>query len=151
MFGLVPFGRRGIGIGRRNGDLFDIDSFFDDFFNDSAFPVFFGSGSNMRVDISENEKEYVLEAEMPGVRKEDISIEVNDNRLTISAKRDEKVEEKRGNYIRKERRASSMARSFSVENVESDKITAKHDNGILTLILPKKEQSRPEGRKIDIS
>lgn len=149
MFGLVPFGRRGIG--RRNGDLFDIDNFFEDFFNEPTFPVFLGNGGNMRVDISENEKEYVLEAELPGIRKEDISIEVNDDRLTISANRDERVEEKRDNYIRKERRASRMTRSFSVDNVDTDKITAKHDNGVLTLILPKKEQSRPGGKKIDIS
>jgi len=87
---------------------------------------------------------------MPGVRKEDINIEINDNRLTISANRDERVEEKRDNYIRKERRTSSMARSFSIDNVEADKITAKHENGVLTLILPKKEQSKPRGRKIDI-
>ncbi|HOQ38265.1 MAG TPA: Hsp20/alpha crystallin family protein [Acetivibrio sp.] len=148
MFGLVPFGRRGME--RRNGDLFDIDNFFDDFFNEPTFPVFFGNAGNMRVDIKENEKEYVLEAEMPGVRKEDINIEINDNRLTISANRDERVEEKRDNYIRKERRTSSMARSFSIDNVEADKITAKHENGVLTLILPKKEQSKPRGRKIDI-
>ena len=112
----------------------------------TTFPVFF-EGGNLRVDISENEKEYVLEAELPGIRKEDISIEVNDDRLTISANQDERVEEKRDNYIRKERKASRMTRSFCFDNVDTDKITAKHDNGVLTLILPKKEQSNREERK----
>ncbi|MCX7842419.1 MAG: Hsp20 family protein, partial [Clostridia bacterium] len=95
--------------------------------------------------------EYILEAELPGVKKDEINLEVHDDRLTISVKKDEKAEEKKDNYLRRERRTSSMVRSFSIENIISDKITAKHENGILTLILPKKEETKPKGRKIDIS
>ncbi|GAE87966.1 Hsp20/alpha crystallin family protein [Acetivibrio straminisolvens] len=149
MFGIVPFGRRGMGVQRRNVDLFDIDSFFDDFFNSGFFPAFYGS-NQMKVDISENDKEYILEADMPGIDKENINIEVNGDVLTISAKWDEQTEVKKDNYLRKERRASSMSRSFTLENVDSDRITAKHERGVLTLILPKKETCS-KGRRIDIS
>ncbi|HHV28224.1 Hsp20/alpha crystallin family protein [Acetivibrio mesophilus] len=151
MFGIVPFGRRGMGIQRRNGEFFDMDSFFDDFFNGGMFPTFYGGGSQMRVDISENDKEYVLEADMPGINKENINIEVNGDTLTISTKWDEQTEVKKDNYLRKERRASSMTRSFNIENVDSDRITAKHEKGVLTLILPKKEENRSKGKRIDIS
>ncbi|HOM03260.1 MAG TPA: Hsp20/alpha crystallin family protein [Acetivibrio sp.] len=149
MFGIVPFGRRGTGVQRRNGDFFDIDNFFDDFFNDEFFSAFYGR-NQMKVDISENDKEYILEADMPGIDKENISIEVNGDVLTISAKCDEQTEVKKENYLRKERRASSMSRSFTLENVDSDRITARHERGVLTLILPKKE-TRYRGRRIDIS
>ena len=81
----------------------------------------------------------------------DISIDIHDNLLTISVKNDENIEEKKDNYIRRERRSSSMSRSFSVDNIENEKISAKHDNGVLTLVLPKKDQSKPSGRKVDIS
>ncbi len=151
MSGLIPW--KNSGVQKRNDNLlnfFDMDRVFDNFFNDSVFPSHFSNSGHMKVDISENEKEYILEAELPGVKKDEINLEVNDDRLTIAVNRDEKTEEKKDNYLRRERRTSSMIRSFSLENVASDKITAKHDNGILTLVLPKKEVVAVKGRKIDI-
>lgn len=151
MSGLIPW--KNSGVQKRNDSLlnfFDMDRVFDNFFNDSVFPSHFSNSGHMKVDISENEKEYILEAELPGVKKDEINLEVNDDRLTITVNRDEKTEEKKDNYLRRERRTSSMIRSFSLENVASDKITAKHDNGILTLVLPKKEEVTVKGRKIDI-
>jgi len=61
---------------------------------------------------------------------------------------DEQTEIKKENYLRRERRASSMSRSFTLENVDSDRITAKHENGVLTLILPKKEPAQEEEESI---
>jgi HSP20 family protein len=154
MSSLIPFDRKNNGVQRKNGslfDLFDMDRVFENFFNDTVFPSHFNNSGQMRVDISENDREYILEAELPGVKKDEINLEVHDDRLTISVKKDEKAEEKKDNYLRRERRTSSMVRSFSIENIISDKITAKHENGILTLILPKKEETKPKGRKIDIS
>lgn len=151
MSGLIPW--KNSGVQKRNDSLlnfFDMDRVFDNFFNDSVFPSHFSNSGHMKVDISENEKEYILEAELPGVKKDEINLEVNDDRLTIAVNKDEKTEEKKDNYLRRERRTSSMIRSFSLENVASDKITAKHDNGILTLVLPKKEEVTVKGRKIDI-
>jgi len=81
----------------------------------------------MRVDIRGNDKEYVLEAELPGVKNDEINLEVNDDRLTISLEKDEKKEDKKGDYLRRERRMSSTVSTFSIENVLSDKITAKYE------------------------
>ena len=154
MSGLIPFDKKKNGIQRKNDnliDLFDVDRVFENFFNDTVFPSHFSNSGQMRVDIKENDKEYILEADLPGVNKEDINLEVHDDRLTISVKKDEKEEEKKDNYLRKERRTSSMTRSFYIESIISDKITAKYENGVLTLLLPKKEETKPKGRKIDIS
>jgi HSP20 family protein len=148
---MIPFERKNNGIQKKYDSIFDLDRVFESFFNDAVFPTFYSNSGQMRVDIKETEKEYTLEAELPGVKREDISIDIHDNLLTISAKSDENVEEKKDNFIRRERRSSSMSRSFSVDNVEHDKISAKHDNGILTLILPKREESKPKGRKVDIN
>ncbi|HEX9061206.1 MAG TPA: Hsp20/alpha crystallin family protein [Clostridia bacterium] len=153
MSGLVPF-ERNHGVHKKYGslfDLFDMDRVFENFFNDTAFPSHYRNSGYMNVDIKENEKEYILEAELPGIKKEDINIEIQDKRLTISVKMDEMKEEKKDNYIRKERRAGTMVRSFNIENILSDNIAAKHENGILTLTLPKREEIRPSARKIDIS
>lgn len=154
MSSLVPFDRKRNGIQKNYlslFDLFDMDKAFDNFFNDSILPSNFYRGDQMKVDIKENDKEYILEAELPGVNKEDIGIEIQDDRLTISINKDESKEEKNENYVRKERRSSRMVRSFTFDNILNDKITAKHENGILTLVLPKREDNKPKGRKIDIS
>ncbi len=150
MLGLVPFERKNNEIQRYNS-LFDIDRIFENFFNDTVFPSLYSNSSHMRVDIRETEKDYILEADLPGVEKEDINIEIHDNRLTISVQSDEKKEEQKGNYIRRERRLSSMVRTFAIDNIQSDKISAKYENGVLVLTLPKKEEAKPKGRKINIS
>lgn len=150
MFGLVPFERKGKGVQRRNGDYFDIDSIFENFFNDAVFPSFYRTGSQMRVDIREAEKEFILEAELPGFCKDDVHIEATDDRLTISVKGKEQKEEDEKAYVRKERKALSMERSFAISNLATDKISAKMENGILTVTLPKLEPVQPETRKIDI-
>ena len=145
MFSLVPFRNRGLA---RREDPWDIDSIFENFFNDSLFPAF--GNAQMKVDIQETPKEFIFEAEIPGANKDEINLEVDDNRLTISVNRKEEINEKRENYIRRERRSSSMARSFAVENILPEKATAKYENGILTIVLPKKEETNPRYRKIDI-
>lgn len=146
MFGLVPF--KGRDVLRR--DPWNIDSFFEDFFNEPLFPVF-RNERQMKVDIREDEKNYILEAELPGVDKEDISLEVEENTLTISVNHNEEVNEEHKNYIRKERYRSSMVRSFAVNNIIPDQTTAKFENGVLTITLPKKEEKFAHKRRIDIN
>lgn len=148
MFGLTPY-RKNQSVGRFN-DSWGFDRLFEDFFNDSVFPAFYNNSRHMKVDIRENENEYVVEAELPGVKKEEINIDLHDDRLTIAVQRDEQINVEQQNYIRKERRACSMCRSFYVENVKSENVSAKFENGLLTVILPKKEPGRPKGRKIEI-
>lgn len=139
MFGLTPINRRNSLGTRRSMDLFDLDSWFDNFFRSAFRPTFYGFDHQMKVDIKDNEKNYVIEAELPGVDKSEINVELRDDILTIGVQRNEITEEERENYIHKERRTSSMSRSFQVENVQPQDIKARFDNGVLVIELPKSE------------
>lgn len=149
MFGLTPFNRKKNSFINRPQSIFDVDNIFDSFFGDSLLPSFFNS-RQIKVDIKETENEYIIEAELPGVKKEEISLEINDDLLTISVERNEETTTEKENYIRKERSFGSMSRSFTVSNIINEKVSAKFSDGILTIILPKKEPGMPKYRRIDI-
>jgi len=149
MFGLTPFNnRRENNLMRR--DPWGIRSVFEDFFDDAFFPGFFAAGNPIRADIRETDKEYVIEAEIPGARKEDIKLDLRDDVLTISVQRNEVINEERENYIRKERRYGSFSRSFYVDNIRHEDVKAKYNDGILTITLPKDENRKSNGHRIDI-
>jgi HSP20 family protein len=114
---------------------------FDDFFND-RWPVALFNQNGMKVDIKETDKEYVVEAEIPGVDKKDIQVELENGLLTIAVKRDEQVNVEGENYIRRERRYSGMKRSFHVDNVKEDGVKASYTNGVLTITLPKRSPGK---------
>ena len=115
---------------------------------------FFGSaGRSFSTDIKDTGKEYVLEAELPGFKKEDIHVEVQDGVLTISAKHEEKQDEKdekSGQYLRRERRYGSYQRSFTLDGVDPKSIQAAYENGVLKLTLPKEQPAVPETHRIEI-
>jgi HSP20 family protein len=97
--------------------------------------------------VIENDKEFKLELSAPGFDKKDFKVEVVDGMLNISAEKEDKKEEKKENYRKKEFSYSSIRRSFSLpENVVDEKIDAKYDNGILNVVLPKKviESAKPK-------
>jgi len=153
MFGMTPYrGRRNLA--RRKwmdiDDMFDnmVDYMFNNFFNDMGYNIL--AYNPMKVDIKEYEDKYLLEAELPGVNKEDINIEIRDDILTISVNRNEEIKEERENYIRRERRYGSLKRSFPVDDVEQDKIDARFENGILYLELPKRKDARKNVNRIQI-
>ena len=131
----------------RNFNTFDIfDDIFDNFFKPTTFSNKVG---NMRADIKENEKEYELAVDLPGFEKKDINLTLNDGYLTISAKTEEKEEDK-SNYIRRER-VCSYQRSFYVGDVVSEEdIKAKYNNGTLTLNIPKMERKEIPHKHIEI-
>lgn len=144
MFNLVPFQRR-------NRGLADLEDFFDDFFNNFGRFGLTNTGINaFRTDIKETENEYIVLAELPGVNKENINIEVDENYMTITAVNDEIIEEEKNNYIRKERRSGRFQRSFNISDVKADEIRAKYENGILEIVLPKAEKGK-KSRRIDIN
>lgn len=149
MFGLTPYSRRGNGIARRGG-FFDLTKVFDDFFNEPFVSGFFPAVQPIRADIRETEKEYIIDAEIPGVRKEDIKIDLRDDNLTIFVEHNEELNEERENYIRRERRYGSFSRSFYVENVKHEGVTAKYNNGVLTINLPKEKEGNRKSHRIDI-
>lgn len=138
MFDLIPF-RRG-----RDNMLSLFDRMEKNFMQDFGFGL-----PDFKADIVDKGDKFVLEAELPGFDKKDININVDDNRLTITAEHSESKEESKDNYIRKERRYGSFTRSFDVSNIKTEDIKADYKNGMLVLDLPKKD-SGPDSRKIDI-
>ena len=143
MFCLVPFKFNN----ERNNKGLTINDMFNDFFNGDMLAEF-NLGGNFKTDIKEAPKEYIIHAELPGVKKEDINIDYNNNYLSISATRNNENEEKKDNYIRRERSYGSVSRGFYINNVDKNLIKAKFDNGVLTIDLPKKEISSNNDSKI---
>lgn len=150
MFDLVPFARRSSSVSKNN-DLFDIEGIFENFFNDRFMPSLYKNSAQMKVDIKENEKAFIIEAELPGIKKEAVNIQIDEDRLTISVQKNEQTDEEKDNYIRKERSYSTMTRSFAISNVETDNVNAKFENGLLFITLPKKEQKAIKGKQIEIN
>ena len=149
MFDLIPFYNRKNNAMKKDG-IFDIRSMFNDFFNEPFFSGFFFGGNSMRADIKENDKEYILEMEIPGVRKEDIKLDLMDDVLTVSVNNNEAINEEHENYIIRERRMGSYVRNFHVGNIKRDEVTAKYDKGILTVTLPKEIPGKSRGTSIEI-
>ena len=106
------------------------------------------SGNGLRTNIEEYENEYIFTVEVPGVSKKDITIDYEDNYLTISI---EKKEEKNDrNYIRREISETSYSRSFYLDDVNEEKIKAKLDDGILTIKIEKfKQEVKTKKIRID--
>ena len=143
MFGLTPFVR-----GNRFFAAYDpfkeMEEIEDRFFG-RQLPAF-------KTDIRETSEAFILEAELPGFKKEEIHAEIKDGILSINAERKTETDEKdeAGNYVRRERLYGSFSRRFSLEGIDTEKIAASYKNGILALTLPKLEPKKDEGRKLDI-
>jgi len=105
------------------------------------------------VNIVETDQEYLVELAAPGLAKKDFKIDLNKNVLTISSEKEEVNEEKKENFIRREFSYNSFKRSFTLpDTVNADKIKAEHDNGILTVHIPRKPEAVEKGpRQISIS
>ena len=141
MFGMIPFEYR-------DRNLFNaFDNFERSFFGNSSvdLPAF-------RTDIRDAGDKYLLDAELPGFNKEDISLDIKDSILTITAEHNESNDQKddKGNYIRRERRYGSFRRSFDISGIDENTISASYQNGILELSLPKAQQVLPKSHRIAI-
>jgi HSP20 family protein len=129
----------------RPKDLFDWDGLLDDFFTDT--PVW--NARTPAVDVHEAEDEYLMEVELPGLTDKDIELNVEDNILTLSSKKEQNKEEKKNGYLIRERRNQEFTRTFVLpKDVERDKIKAEFKNGLLVVDIPKKPEAKP--RKIDV-
>lgn len=148
MFGVVPY-KRNSGL-RKRDSFWDIGSIFEDIFNDSFLPTFFAPVGALRADIKETENEYVIDVEAPGVKKEDIKLELKDDILTVCIERNEEVKEEKSDYIRRERRYGSCSRSFYVPEIKQEDIKAKYNNGVLTVTLPKADEIKDKKHRINI-
>ena len=132
------------------------ENLFDEFFNDpfemnmllprGRDPLYGKHSKNlMKTDVRETENSYELDVDLPGFKKEDVNVELKNGYLTIAASKslDKDEKDQKGRYIRQERYAGSMSRSFYVgEDVQPSEISAKFENGILQLSVPKAEQKR---------
>lgn len=135
-------------------------AFFEDSFDklmDDAFRDFWGNNElgrhdAFKTDVIDQGNSYLLQAELPGFRKEDINIDLKNDLLTISASHNEEKEEDTSNkYIRRERYYSSYSRSFRVNNIEAGDIDASYNNGILEVTFPKKDAETKEAvQRIEI-
>ena len=129
-------------------------SLFDDFMDSHWDKDFFGGKSHlmgayeknmMKTDIKEKDNQYEIEIDLPGFKKEEINANLENGYLTINASKNEEREEKNesGVYIRRERYTGQCARSFYVgEVVQQQEIKAKFENGILHLVIPKKQETK---------
>lgn len=132
------------------------ENLFDDFMEDFAFPAFpdiektlYGKHAKnmMKTDVKETDAGYVVDIDLPGFKKDEIQMQLNNGYLTVSAAKgldkDEKNEE--GRYVRRERYAGSMSRSFYVgESITEENIHPRYENGILTFSLPKEDRKAVE-------
>ena len=151
MFGMIPY-RANHSVANRG--LFEdfANDFFRPFF-DGGFTGMTGAERAMKVDVRDDGDHFTLQADMPGVSRDDLKVEVNNGVMTISANYDQKKEEKDEDdrYVYRERRCGSMSRAFNVEGIREDEISAQFKDGVLTLTLPKQEEKAlPEAHTIQI-
>jgi len=137
MAGLVPFNRN-----RGLRPFQDFSNMLDDFFDTWPSRTF-------KIDVKDNEADYTVVAELPGIKKDEVDVSLNDGRLMIGVNREEKTDEEKDNYIHKETRTCSMQRSVYLADAKADGVKAKLEDGVLTVTVPK-EQKPDKSYRIEI-
>lgn len=126
-----------------------LPSLMNDFFKPDWFGGMDTFNNVPAVNIKENEKDFMLELAIPGFKKEDFNIEVDNDVLTISSEVKKDNEVKEDNYTRREFSVSSFKRAFTLpETVNEDEINATYEGGILKLTLPKREEALPKPKRL---
>ncbi len=138
MVSLIPFNRSRL-TGTRSPS---VTNMLDDFFNDQwpfARQSFERSlmSDTFKVDVRDAGKEYVVEAEMPGVKKDEVGLSIDEGRLVISVNRNEETGGDENGYIHRERRSVSMSRSVYLADSSEEGVSAKLEDGVLRVVLPK--------------
>ena len=128
--------------------------FFPSLMNDFMGPDWFGGTEKYNtsvpaVNIKDNNEGFELELAVPGMKKDDFTVEIDNDVLTISSEMQSEKEESNDNYTRKEFSFTSFKRAFTLpETVDGSKIDAKYEDGILRLILPKKQEALPKPKRL---
>ena len=128
---------------KKNNNYLSLFDEFDDFFTDKL-------GKDMKTNILENDDNYTVTSEIPGVSKENIKIDVADNTLTIGVNKKNTNKDEKKNYLVKEISETSLSRSFYLDDMDENNITAKMDNGILTITVGKIKEVKPQTKRITI-
>lgn len=135
------------------------ENLFDDFMDDFRYPAFpdvdktlYGKHAKnlMKTDVKEKDGSFEVDIDLPGFKKDEITMHLEDGYLTVSAAKglDKDEKDEKGTYVRHERYAGNMSRSFYVgEQITEDDIHPKYENGILTFSVPKKEKKAIEDKK----
>ncbi len=134
---------------KSNRDNFSLfDPFLDYFFE----PTYKKTEGFMKTDVKETDDSYELDIEVPGIKKENINLELSDGYLTITAhnKYENNESDKKENYLRKERFYGSYSRSYYVGELKEEDVEAKLDDGILHIIVPKNKSYEITKKKIEI-
>ena len=142
MFEIMPYGHRRV---VAYNPFRELEEMSRSFWNETNLNAF-------RTDITEKDGVYTLTAELPGFKKEDISIDIDKDCLTIAAERKDESEDedKERNYVRRERFYGSYSRSFNVKGIDTEAINASYADGILTLTMPSKTPETPPTRRLEI-
>ena len=142
MFEIMPYGHRRV---VAYNPFRELEEMSRSFWNDTNLNAF-------RTDITEKDGVYTLTAELPRFNKEDISIDIDKDCLTIAAERKDESEDedKERNYVRRERFYGSYSRSFNVKGIDTEAINASYADGILTLTMPSKTPETPPTRRLEI-
>ena len=131
----------------------DVDNIVNGFFRAPMTPNLDTSVRLPAIDISETDLAYLVKTDLPGMRKQDLNITIDDGILTINAEHLEKEDEKKnGRLIRQERNYGKFCRRLRIgTDVDDKKVTAKYQEGVLSLTLPKEETARPHRVKVVVS
>lgn len=147
MAGLVPVDKRRGGFVRTGFDNFP--SILDDFFGDPWLPNRNMLRDIFKVDVRDEDSAYKIEADVPGLTKEEVDLSVEDKDLIISVNKKEEKNEESENYIHRERRTSSMSRRLRLADANLDEVKAELKDGVLCVTVPKKDAGEAV-KKIDI-
>jgi HSP20 family protein len=131
--------------------VFDTDHFFNDFWPWAPVEGRRDFSEDLKVNIVENEDNYTLTAEVPGMKEKDIDLEIKDGRMTLKGQVEESQEKEQDQYRMQEFSRRSFERSFTIgDGIDQDNVSAKLDSGVLTVVLPKKEEAKPKTVKVAI-
>ena len=155
---LVPFGKKDVSVKREDEHPFsllrrEMDSLFDNFFRGFDLEPFESrmGAFSPKVDVTENDKEIKISAELPGMEEKDIDVSLQKDMLTIKGEKKEEKEDKGKDYYRMERSYGSFSRTIPLPvEVETDKVEAKFKKGVLSITLPKTAKAVSETKKIAV-
>lgn len=154
MFSMIPF-RSNHNVATREANAYNpfSDDFFRAFFGDDFANGMLSAERPLKVDVRDEGDHFLLEADMPGMTRENVHVNVEDGVLTISSEvNEEKNEEnEKGRYVYRERRYGRTSRSFNLDGIQENAISAQFKDGVLRLTLPKEErQQQRGGRAVEI-
>ena len=138
MSGLIPFNTRYTALPMGFEDFYNM---LDDFFTDGPGPRRNLGRDTFKIDVEDTPEAFKIHAELPGVKKDEVGLELNDGILTVSVKKEENVEEEKKNYLHRERRLTSMSRKIHLTEARADGIKARLEDGVLTVTLEKERKT----------